>query len=50
MKNQKNGFYTRQLYTKCGWLENLSVLRDRQNTFQTELFSPYQRGEEWLKR
>nr|BAD18260.1 transposase of IS654 [Alkalihalobacillus alcalophilus ATCC 27647 = CGMCC 1.3604] len=48
LKNQKNGFYTRQLDTRYGRLENLRVPRDRQNAFQTELFSPYQRREEWL--
>ncbi len=48
LKNQKNGFYQRQLDTKYGRLEDLQVPRDRENAFQTEIFSPYQRREQWL--
>lgn len=48
LKNQKNGFYSRQLDTKYGRLEKLQVPRDRENAFQTEVFSPYQRREQWL--
>ncbi|MFB4166327.1 IS256 family transposase, partial [Alteribacillus sp. JSM 102045] len=48
LKNQKNGTYTRQLDTKYGRIEDLQVPRDRDNAFHTEVFSPYQRREQWL--
>src|SRR5690625_497173 len=48
LKNYKNGTYTRQLDTKYGRIEDLQVPRDRNNSFQTEVFSPYQRREQWL--
>lgn len=48
LKNQKNGNYTRQLDTKYGRIEDLQVPRDRDNAFHTEVFSPYQRREQWL--
>ena len=42
LKNQKNGHYTRQLDTKHGRLDDVKVPGDRDNAFQTEVFSPYQ--------
>lgn len=48
LKNYKNGTYARQLDTKYGRLDDLQVPRDRDNEFQTEVFSPYQRREQWL--
>lgn len=34
--------------TKYGRIEDLQVPRDRENAFQTEMFQPYQRYEQWL--
>ncbi|GEL07223.1 IS256 family transposase [Salisediminibacterium halotolerans] len=48
LKNYKNGSYHRQLDTKYGRIEDLQVPRDRENAFQTEMFQPYQRYEQWL--
>ncbi|EKE30806.1 transposase, partial [Salimicrobium jeotgali] len=48
LKNYKNGSYGRQLDTKYGRIEDLQVPRDRDNAFQTEMFQPYQRYEQWL--
>ncbi|CDQ19649.1 IS256 family transposase [Halobacillus karajensis] len=48
LKNYKNGSYKRHLDTKYGRIENLQVPRDRENAFQTEVFQPYQRYEQWL--
>jgi len=48
LKNQKNGHYVRQLDTKYGRIDDLHVPLDRDNAFQTEVFSPYQRYEQWL--
>ncbi|SIS82773.1 putative transposase [Salimicrobium salexigens] len=48
LKNYKNGSYGRQLDTKYGRIEDLQVPRDRENAFQTEVFQPYQRYEQWL--
>ncbi|MGP4042066.1 IS256 family transposase [Gracilibacillus sp. D59] len=47
-KNQKNGYYERSLDTKYGHISNLKVPRDRENHFQTSVFKPYQRYEQWL--
>jgi transposase-like protein len=42
-KDYRNGSYQRQLPTRVGRLE-LEVPRDRDGTFQTELFQRYQRS------
>lgn len=44
----KNGFYRRTLDTKHGHIDDLAVPRDRNGDFQTELFAPYQRRDQWL--
>lgn len=44
---QRNGHYSRDLVTRVGTLE-LRVPRDRDGTFQTELFERYQRSEKAL--
>jgi putative transposase len=46
----KNGYYQRTLNTKYGHISNLSVPRDRQGAFQTQLFDPYQRQDGWLEQ
>ena len=43
----RNGSYQRKLATRVGTLE-LEVPRDREGTFQTELFERYQRSEKAL--
>jgi len=48
LKNSKNGSYPRNLDTKYGKIEELKVPRDRENHFQTSVFEPYQRYQEWL--
>src|SRR5690606_21959082 len=48
-KNSKNGYYQRSLDTRYGKIENLSVPRDRQGYFHTQLFEPYQRRDGWLE-
>ncbi|MBR7555041.1 IS256 family transposase, partial [Allobacillus saliphilus] len=48
LKNYKNGSYGRQLDTKYGRIQDLQVPRDRENSFQTQVFQPYQRYEQWL--
>lgn len=48
LKNSKNGYYHRNLDTRYGRIENLSVPRDRDGYFTTHLFDPYQRREKWL--
>ncbi|UOE92053.1 IS256 family transposase [Alkalihalobacillus sp. LMS39] len=48
LKNQKNGHYERSLDTKYGHITSLKVPRDRENHFQTKVFKPYQRYEQWL--
>lgn len=48
LENAKNGYYKRQLDTKYGHIEDLAVPRDRDGHFQTELFSPYQRRDQWV--
>lgn len=47
--NSKNGYYQRSLDTRYGKIEDLSVPRDRQGEFQTQLFAPYQRRDGWLE-
>ncbi|MNC21668.1 Transposase, Mutator family [compost metagenome] len=48
-RNSRNGYYTRNLHTKYGNLEELQVPRDRQGLFQTQMFEPYQRRDGWLE-
>nr|WP_026286148.1 transposase [Salsuginibacillus kocurii] len=45
---QKNGYYERTLDTKYGRISKLKVPRDRHNNYQTKVFKPYKRYEEWL--
>lgn len=45
----RNGYYTRDLDTRFGQIEDLKVPRDRQNQFQTQFLSPYQRRDAWLE-
>nr|WP_272899232.1 transposase [Caldalkalibacillus salinus] len=49
LANSKNGFYNRSLDTRYGKIEDLSIPRDRQGEFQTQLFAPYQRRDGWLE-
>ena len=46
-RGYRNGHYRRKLTTRVGTLE-LEVPRDREGTFQTELFKRYQRSEKAL--
>ena len=39
----KNGFYTRNLDTTVGKLEDLKIPRDREGNFKTKLIEPYKR-------
>lgn len=39
----KNGFYTRNLDTSIGKLEELRIPRDREGKFKTKLIEPYKR-------
>lgn len=48
LKQVKNGYYPRTLDTKHGHIDDLAVPRDRHNEFQTELFDPYQRRDQWV--
>lgn len=48
LKSSKNGYYQRNLDTKYGRIENLSVPRDRNGYYTTHIFDPYQRREKWL--
>jgi putative transposase len=48
-RNSRNGYYKRSLHTKYGHLEDLEVPRDRNGTFQTQMFEPYQRRDGWLE-
>lgn len=48
LKNSKNGSYERILDTRYGRIEDLTVPRDRNGAFKTQLFDPYQRREKWL--
>lgn len=47
--NSRNGYYTRDLETKYGHIEDLEVPRDRKGSFQTQVFQPYQRRDGWLE-
>lgn len=47
--NSRNGYYKRSLHTKYGNIEDLSVPRDRNGEFQTQVFEPYQRRDGWLE-
>jgi putative transposase len=49
-KNMRNGYYTRTLVTKFGKIEDLQVPRDRDGEFQTSLFPPYSRRDNWLEK
>src|SRR5437660_10271153 len=44
-KGYRNGYYTRDLVTKTGRIEGLSVPRDREGQFQTQVFERYGRYE-----
>ncbi|HEX7737686.1 MAG TPA: IS256 family transposase [Ktedonobacteraceae bacterium] len=44
-KGYRNGYYTRDLVTKTGRIEDLSVPRDREGQFHTQVFERYQRYE-----
>lgn len=46
-QGHRNGYYTRQLKTRVGSIE-LTIPRDRNGTFSTELFDRYQRSEKAL--
>jgi putative transposase len=46
---QRNGYYERSLDTKYGKIEDISVPRDRQGEYKTQLFEPYQRRDGWLE-
>ncbi|SIS48178.1 putative transposase [Salimicrobium flavidum] len=50
LKNYKNSSYNRQLDTRYGRIEDLQVPRNRDNAFQTEMFQPYQRYKQWLRK
>ena len=44
-QGQRNGYYTRSLFTAMGKVEDLQVPRDRAGLFQTEVFERYNRYE-----
>jgi len=46
---KRNGYYERSLDTKYGRIEDISIPRDRQGEFQTQMFEPYQRRDGWLE-
>ncbi|MCT8137522.1 IS256 family transposase [Anaerobacillus sp. CMMVII] len=46
---QRNGYYERSLDTKYGKIEDISVPRDRQGEYKTQLFEPYKRRDGWLE-
>ena len=48
--NSRNGNYSHNLQAKYGVIENLEVPRDRNNDFQTALFEPYKRRDNWLEQ
>ena len=48
--NSRNGNYSRNFQTKYVVIENLEVPRDRNNDFQTALFEPYKRRDDWLEQ
>lgn len=47
--NSRNGYYPRSLHTKFGNIEKMSVPRDRNGEFHTQVFEPYQRRDGWLE-
>jgi transposase-like protein len=48
--NSRNGYYQRTLDTRFGRIDDLNVPRDRQGSFQTQVFEPYQRRDGWLEQ
>lgn len=46
---KRNGYYERSLDTKYGRIEDISIPRDRQGEFKTQMFEPYQRRDGWLE-
>ncbi len=46
--NNRNGYYQHKLDTCFGRIDDLNVPRDRQGSFQTQVFEPYQRRDGWL--
>ncbi|MGG1480868.1 IS256 family transposase [Bacillus smithii] len=50
VQNSRNGYYHRTLDTKYGKIEALTVPRDRNGDFQTQMFEPYQRQDGWLEQ
>jgi putative transposase len=48
-RNTRNGYYERTLDTRYGKIDDLRVPRDRRGEFQTQVFEPYQRREDWLE-
>lgn len=46
---KRNGYYDRSLDTKYGRIEDISIPRDRQGEFKTQMFEPYQRRDGWLE-
>jgi putative transposase len=44
-KGYRNGFYSRDLATTCGRIEDLQVPRDREGHFHTQVFDRYRRYE-----
>lgn len=46
---KRNGYYERSLDTKYGRIEDISIPRDRQGQFKTQMFEPYQRRDGWLE-
>jgi len=45
-RGYRNGFYTRDLVTSTGRIEDLKVPRDREGEFHTQVFERYNRYEE----
>ena len=43
-EGQRNGYYEGDIGTRYGKINDLKVLRDRENEFRTALFEPYQRN------
>ena len=48
-RGERNGYYTRNLITPVGKIEQLRVPRDREGTFLTEVFERYKRMTEEVK-
>jgi putative transposase len=49
-KGYRNGFYTRDLVTSTGQLEEIKVPRDREGHFHTQAFERYSRYEPHIAR